>query len=115
MRAGAGCDLIEFIDELGKSAPKREVKARYWIERVGDYGPPRNVEKGHPVHQEQNLYVLEPDQQVRLVYFLDNEARPKRLVITHGFFKTKTDIPPNEKDRALNARARYWQGKRGEL
>lgn len=111
LRVGAGCPLLQFLDELARSAPKREAKARYWIERVANQGPPRNVEKGHPIHQEQNLYVLKPDQQVRLVYFLDQ----RRVIITHGFFKTKKDIPPNEKEKALNARARYWEEKRGEM
>lgn len=114
LKIGRGCPLLEFLDELGKSAPKRENKAMQLIERVAEHGPPRNVQKGHMVHQEHNLYVLKPDQQVRLVYFLDHDARPKRLVITHGFFKTKQDIPRNEKDRALEARGWYQEQKRGE-
>lgn len=109
-----GCPLRAFLEELDQSAPQRSRKAWYWIKRLAEFGPPTQVDKGHPIHQERNLYVLKPDRQVRIVYFRDDGANLRRVVITHGFFKTKQDIPPNEKDRALNARARYWEGKRGD-
>ena len=109
-KSGERCPYWDFLHEL-RSAPQRRAKIKYWVERIGDEGLPASERKWHRVHADANLFVLKPDRQVRLVCFLDRDAHPKRIVITHGFFKTTADMPPNERTRGLNARGRYFESK----
>jgi len=50
--------------------------------------------------------------QIRLLAFWDKTDKKKTLVIaTHGFIKKVDKVPPNEIDRALKLRTKYFNNK----
>jgi hypothetical protein len=107
---GGRCAYSEFLEDR-KSAPIERKKIVRWVQRLGDRGQPLNERKGHKVHSDSNLFVAKPDRQLRLVYFTDSATSPARIVITHGFVKRTSDMPPNEEEKARHTRARYFDEK----
>lgn len=53
--------------------------------------------------------------QIRLLAFWDKTDKKKTLVIaTHGFIKKVDKVPPNEIDRALKLRTKYFNNKQNK-
>lgn len=53
--------------------------------------------------------------QIRLLAFWDKTNKKKTLVIaTHGFIKKVDKVPPNEIDRALKLRTKYFNNKQNK-
>lgn len=53
--------------------------------------------------------------QIRLLAFWDKTDNKKTLVIaTHGFIKKVDKVPPNEIDRALKLRTKYFNNKQNK-
>ncbi|MEA3402217.1 MAG: type II toxin-antitoxin system RelE/ParE family toxin [Armatimonadota bacterium] len=96
----------EFVqDELRED---EQQKIDYAVRRMAHYGPPRNPEKGHPVTNHRNLYVLK-EHQTRVFWFYTGENLKGKgiIALTHGFRKKRDKPPPQEIQRAENLKARY--------
>lgn len=101
------CPAQQFIWDLLETDPREFTKLLALIELVRYHGLPRNPEKHKKLGQ--NLYELKSGHQ-RLLYFHD--GTPRRLILTHGFFKRTRKTPRRQIARAEQLRDDYLGGER---
>ena len=84
-------DVYPELDKLEQSDENEAKKAFALIQRVGDYGPPRNIEKCR-LTSFSKIFELKTTR-VRIPFFY----HPHGIVLTHLFFKGT----PKEQNREL--------------
>ena len=93
------CPALQFIWDLSETDPREFTKLLTLIELVRYHGLPKNPEKHKKLGQ--NLYELKSGH-YRLLYFTD--GTPRRLILTHGFFKRTRKTPRRQIARAERLR-----------
>jgi len=100
---GSRCEAVDFLDACAKSNPAGFAMLFALLERIADYGPPRNPEQFKNVGN--GIYEIKAIG-ARLFCFYD-EASHAVIILTHGWKKG----PPREQNqqikRALSLKEAY--------
>jgi hypothetical protein len=91
-------DAYEFFTKLTRDRQKKIV---HLFCLLGDVGKIFNKEKFR--HEDDQIYAFKTSEDRLLCFFFDRA----KVIITNGYEKKSTKMPPKEKMRALKAKADY--------
>lgn len=95
--------VSEFITGWPVQAERNQLIAL--LERIAEYGPPRNLEKFRPLGD--NLFEIKSSQIRIICFFAGNDINNKNVILTHGFKKPKKTVLLREKGKALQIKKAY--------
>ena len=90
-------DYFESLDE------NRKISTLNLFKLMGNIGQIRNKEKFN--FEGDGIYAFKPQPDRFLCFF----QKGQKIIVTNGFHKKQDKLPVSEKDRALKARASYFE------
>jgi phage-related protein len=100
-----GCQLLDFISELGANLQKDGDRVLALLKRVARDGPPRNLEICHQIEGKINQFT---QGRIRVLWFYDEG---KIIICTHGFVKKTPKTPTREINHAKALMKYYFEAK----
>lgn len=95
------CPLLDFLTGLEGNLQRDGRRVLQLLERVSQYGPPRNTDICHQVGDGIWEFI---QGRIRILWFYD---KGKMILCTHGFVKKSQKTPRADLEQALRQRRAY--------
>lgn len=95
------CPLLDFLHRLSAETPSHVDGMLALLNRVGNHGPPRNVQLSHQLRGDIYEFIKG---RIRILYFY---GQRRIVVCTHGLVKKSQRMPSSEIELAEQALRNY--------